>query len=231
MISIAMRVIDLGRLAYRPAWEQQERVHAEVLAGATPAVLLVEHDPVITMGRRGETMGVSNLRATADLLARRGVEFVQTDRGGDITFHGPGQLVAYPIVKLNDQRLSVGGFVRALQEAVIAAVANFGVAATTDPAGVGVWAPLRPGGATPTGDDDKLGKLCALGVRVKRGVTMHGLALNVTTDLSYFDLIVPCGIADRPVTSLHQLLGTRCPTMTVVKAALVEALRKRLISG
>lgn len=230
MICLAMRLIDLGRLAYRPAWEEQERVHAEVLAGAPPAVLLVEHDPVITMGRRGETLGVGNLRATEGLLASRGVEFVQTDRGGDITFHGPGQLVAYPIIKLTDHRLSVGGFVRALQEAVIAAVANFGVAATTDPAGIGVWAPLQPGGPAAI-DDDKLGKLCALGVRVKRGVTLHGLALNVTTDLSYFDLIVPCGIADRPVTSLQHLLGDRCPAMAEVKSTLVEAFRRRLFSG
>lgn len=209
-----MRVVDLAQLAYRSAWAEQERVHAEVVAGGGEAILLVEHPPVITMGRRGESLGVTNLRASDEALAARGVEFVQTDRGGDITFHGPGQLVVYPIIRLIDHKLSVGGYVRLLQEAVIDALAAFGVAAVTDDAGIGVWVERQ--------------KICALGVRVKRGVTLHGLALNVTTDLSYFDLIVPCGITDRSVTSLQQVLGARCPSMPQVKSATVDALNSRL---
>jgi lipoate-protein ligase B len=212
-----MNTIDIGQLAYRLAWEEQERVHASVVAGGEEAILLVEHPPVITMGRRGETLGVTNLRASDEALAARDVEFVQTDRGGDITFHGPGQLVVYPIVRLIDHKLSVGGYVRMLQEAVIEALTTFGITGETDDAGIGVWVDRR--------------KICAFGVRVKRGVTLHGLALNVTTDLSYFDLIVPCGIADRSVTSLRQILGEGCPAMGDVKSAVVQALRKRLDRG
>ena len=129
-----MNLLDLGQLAYRRAWEEQERVHASVVAGGEEAILLVEHPPVITMGRRGETLGVTNLRASDEALAERGVEFVQTDRGGDITFHGPGQLVVYPIVRLIDHKLSVGGYVRTLQDAVIDAVAR-GLARSRDAGG------------------------------------------------------------------------------------------------
>lgn len=214
-----MRLIDLAQLAYLPAWDEQERVHAEVVAGGEEAILLVEHPPVITMGRRGETMGVTNLTATHELLQQKGVEFVQTDRGGDITFHGPGQLVAYPIIRLNEHKLSVGGYVQVLQRAVIGTLREFRIDATTDAAGIGVWTALPPrSGAESPG----LAKICAFGVRVKRGITLHGLALNVTTDLSYFDLIVPCGIADRPVTSMQRALGDRCPPMTRVKEVLVK---------
>ena len=209
-----MRSLDLAQLRYRPAWAEQERIHAEVVAGGEESILLVEHPPVITMGRRGETMGVTNLRASDETLAARGVEFVQTDRGGDITYHGPGQLVVYPIIRLIDHKLSVGGYVRMLQEAVIATLAGFGIEAQTDDAGIGVWVDRR--------------KICAFGVRVKRGVTLHGLALNVTTDLSCFDLIVPCGIADRAVTSMRHILGPRCPAMGQVKPAMVQALSDRL---
>jgi lipoate-protein ligase B len=211
---VPVRVIDLAQLAYRPAWAEQEQNHAEVAAGGEEVILLVEHPPVITMGRRGETTGVTNLRASDEALAARGVEFMQTDRGGDITFHGPGQLVVYPIIRLIDHKLSVGGYVRTLQDVVISTLAGFGIEAQTDDAGIGVWVDRR--------------KICAFGVRVKRGVTLHGLALNVTTDLSYFDLIVPCGIADRAVTSMKQILGPRCPAMGQVKSALALALSDRL---
>jgi lipoyl(octanoyl) transferase len=214
-----MRVEDLGTLGYRDAWALQERVHAEVAGGAEERVLLVEHRPVITFGRRP---GVErNVVAPQALLDARGVETVPSDRGGDVTFHGPGQLVAYPIVRLIDHRLSVGGYVHALERAVIDTLARFGVAARKDDCAVGVWAEDPMGSGT-------LAKVCAIGVRVRRGVTLHGLALNVTTDLSYFDLIVPCGLVGRPVTSLQELLGERAPSMAAVKAALGESLRTTL---
>lgn len=227
-----MRILDLAHLAYRDAWQEQERVHAEVLGGGEEAILLVEHPPVITMGRRGETLGVTNFRANRQALEARGVEFVQTDRGGDITFHGPGQLVAYPIVRLIDHKLSVGAYVKALQRAAIATVKEFGVDAFTDDAGIGVWTALHPLGDEESGAEATglVAKICAIGVRVKRGVTLHGLALNVTTDLSYYDLIVPCGIADKPVTSMEQLLGDRCPATDVVKRRLVVNLRDVITS-
>ena len=214
-----MRVEDLGTMRYRDAWAVQERVHAEVVAGGEERVLLVEHPPVITFGRRP---GVErNVVAPPDVLAARGVETVPCDRGGDVTFHGPGQLVAYPIVRLIDHRLSVGGYVHALERGVTAALARFGVTAQKDACAVGVWAHDPPGVGP-------LAKVCAIGVRVRRGVTLHGLALNVTTDLSYFDLIVPCGLVGRPVTSLRKLLGERTPGTGEVKAILADALRAAL---
>jgi lipoyl(octanoyl) transferase len=217
-----MRVDDLGTMRYRDAWALQEAAHEEVLAGGEERVLLVEHPPVITFGRRP---GVDrNLVASSELLDQRGVEVVPSDRGGDITFHGPGQLVAYPIVRLIDHGLSVGGYVRALERAVIETVGQFGVVARKDDCAVGVWTEDPPGSGT-------LAKICAIGVRVRRGATLHGLALNVTTDLSYFNLIVPCGLAGRPVTSFQKLRGTETPSMSAVKTTLAGALEKSLADG
>src|SRR5678815_4076802 len=131
----------------------------------------------------------------------------------DSTYHGPGQLVVYPIIRLNDHRLSVGGYVRMLEQVVITTLADLGVEAQKDACAVGVW----------TMDDGKLAKICAIGVRIRRGVTMHGLALNVTTNLDHFNLIVPCGLAGRAVTSMQRELGERCPAMDDVKRAMIEA--------
>ena len=203
-------------MAYRDAWALQEAAHAEVLGGAEERVLLVEHPPVITFGRRP---GVDrNIVAPPEVLRSRGVDVVPSDRGGDVTFHGPGQLVAYPIVRLIDHQLSVGGYVRALEVAVIQCLSDLGVVARKDDCAVGVWVDDGSGA---------LAKICAIGVRVRRGVTLHGLALNVTTDLSFFDLIIPCGLVGRPVTSLRKLLGDQAPKMLRVKQALGE----RLVAG
>jgi lipoyl(octanoyl) transferase len=200
-----MRIDDLGLLPYRDAWAVQERAHEEVLAGGEERIFLVEHPPVITYGRRP---GVDrNLVASPESLAALGVEIVQSDRGGDITFHGPGQLVAYPILRLADHGFSVGKYVHTLEAAAIATLAELGIPATADPSAVGVWV-NRAG--TPA-------KICAIGVRIRRGVSLHGIALNVNTDLSFFNLIVPCGLPGRPVTSLKQLMGERAPDFTRVK--------------
>jgi lipoate-protein ligase B len=213
-----MRCEDLGLMEYRQAWARQEATHAEVLAGGEERVLLVEHPPVITFGRRPGVDG--NLIASSDQLARLGVDVVQSDRGGDITFHGPGQLVAYPIVRLNDHGLSVGAYVHGLEDAVIATLAEFGIVASKDRAAVGVW----------TDDSGRAAKICALGVRIKRGVSLHGLALNVETDLRYFDLIVPCGLTGRPVTSMRKIMGDAVPPMEQVKEVLRGQL-DRMLSG
>ncbi len=215
-----MIIDDLGILNYRDAWALQERMHAEVLAGAPERVLLVEHPPVITFGRRP---GIErNLLASPELLAHRGVEVVPSDRGGDITFHGPGQLVVYPIIRLADHKLSISGYVHLLETVIIDVLSSFGIGATADPAAVGVWT---------TAANCTSAKVCAIGVRIRRGVTLHGLALNVTTDLSFFDLIIPCGLVNRPVTSLSQLLDGSAPKMADVKVTLVTrlatALRRR----
>lgn len=206
-------------MAYRPAWALQEEAHASVLEGGTERLLLVEHPPVITFGRRPNV--ARHMVASAEQLATLGVEVVQSDRGGDITFHGPGQLVAYPIVRLNQRHLSVGGYVRRLLQSVVATLADLNVPAQLDPEAIGVWAPLPSG---------QLGKICALGVRIRRGISMHGIALNVTTDLRYFNLIVPCGLT-RPVTSLQQLLGEKTPPMPAVKATLVRHVQQAFAPG
>ena len=213
-IIAGMIVEDLGRMAYRPAWERQEQAHAAVLEGAEERLLLVEHEPVVTFGRRP---GVSrNLVASEQQLGMMGVEVVQSDRGGDITFHGPGQLVAYPITRLIDRRLTVGGYVKRMLETVVAVLAEFGIPSELDSSAIGVWTPYK----------GQLAKICALGVRIKRGISMHGIALNITTDLRYFQLIVPCGLT-RPVTSMQQILGEKAPTMEQVKDVMVRKVREK----
>jgi lipoyl(octanoyl) transferase len=183
---------------YGAAWELQRRVVAASKAGAVPdALLLCEHPHVITLGRNGK---IGNLRASDHVLRQMGVSFFQTDRGGDITYHGPGQLVGYPILNLAEIRRDVAWYLRSLEEAMIRATAEFGVASRRVAGRTGVWvdAPMESGGEE---------KLAAIGVHLSRWVTSHGFAYNVSTDLRYFDLIVPCGIANRGVTSLEKLLG------------------------
>jgi lipoyl(octanoyl) transferase len=211
-----MRIEDLGTMRYCEGWGVQQQVHAEVVGGGEERVLLVEHPPVITLGRRA---GVNeNLLATEEQLRQLGVEVVQSDRGGDITFHGPGQIVAYPIIRLNEHKLSVGGYVRRLEETVIGMLReDFGIAGQKDACAVGVWVPMGPG--------DELAKICAIGVRIRRGVLLHGLGLNVETDLKYFQLIVGCGLKGRAVTSMRQILGDGSPGINVVKEKLGQRLR------
>jgi len=196
-------------MAYRNAWAAQEDAHARVLAGGEERLLLVEHRPVITFGRRQRP---EHVLASTERLAEIGVELVESDRGGDVTFHGPGQLVAYPIIRLADHRLSVGGYVRRLQELVMAMLRDeYAIESRLDPAAVGVWADSPRGQA----------KICSLGVRIRRGVTLHGIALNVTTDLSYFDLINPCGLS-RPVTSMAEVVGEQVPSLQQVKSSMAR---------
>jgi lipoyl(octanoyl) transferase len=224
-----LEIIDLATLAYRPAWERQLEVHERVLAGDLPdgALILVEHPPVITLGRRQSAM--QNLLATSTMLQSRGVELVESDRGGDITFHGPGQLVTYPILPLNRYHLNLHAYMRFLEEAVIQTLGGFGVAGERLEGATGVWVNvLAPRGDARAGAGDEtaevspaksLAKICAMGVKLRKWVTLHGLALNVTTDLGFFGLINPCGLG-RPVTSLEKILGRECPAMAEVKKAL-----------
>ena len=189
-------VVDLGLTPYRAAWELQRRIVAARKAQALPDVLLLcEHPHVITLGRNGKS---EHLRASEHLLRQMNVEFCPTDRGGDITYHGPGQLVGYPILNLAAIRRDVVWYVRQLEEAMIRATADFGLRATRMPGRTGVWVEV-------SGADEE--KLAAIGVHISRWVTSHGFAYNVATDLRYFDLIVPCGIPDKRPTSLERLLG------------------------
>lgn len=227
--SHAMPMIDLGRLAYGPAYDRQVRELDMVLAArdagvSVPGViLLVEHDPVITVSRRPTAAG--NVLASADQLARAGVELVETDRGGDVTYHGPGQLVVYPIVDLNHLGLRLHEYLRVLEQAVIDTCGHFGLTTHRDPSATGVWT----GPAQPAGEPEGA-KIAAMGVRVRRWVTLHGLALNVNPDLAHFALINACGLG-RPVTSLTRELGAASPTMDDVKLKLVAALRTHLLEG
>jgi lipoyl(octanoyl) transferase len=218
-VPFELPLIDLGRAAYEPAYQAQvsylERVLAARNAGApVPGFLLfVEHDPVITISRRAGA--ASNLLATPEVLAKHGVSVAETDRGGDITYHGPGQLVAYPILDLNALNLGLHAYMRLLEQAVIDACATFGVQTHRDPSATGVW--------TDAGD----AKIAAMGVRVRRWISLHGLALNVSTNLDHFALIVPCGL-QRPVTSLAKELGGTAPTMAQAKAVLQGTLTRLL---
>ena len=201
-------VVDLGLVEYGAAWELQRRVAAARKAGAIPDVLLLcEHPHVITLGRSGK---ISNLRAPDQLLRQMGVSFFETNRGGDITYHGPGQLVGYPILNLAEIRRDVGWYVRSLEEAMIRATAEFGLASRRVAGRTGVWVETKEGKevqevkeAQESKDEEKL---AAIGVHISRWVTSHGFAYNVSTDLGYFDLIVPCGIAGKRATSLEKLL-------------------------
>src|SRR6202521_3718384 len=203
-------VVDLGLVEYGAAWEWQRRVAAARKAGAIPDVLLLcEHPHVITLGRSGK---ISNLRASDHMLREMGVSFFETNRGGDITYHGPGQLVGYPILNLAEIRRDVGWYVRSLEEAMIRASAEFGIASKRVSGRTGVWVDVAPedrkeGEEVEEVEDEE--KLAAIGVHLSRWITSHGFAYNVSTDLRYFDLIVPCGIAGKRATSLEKLLGRR----------------------
>jgi lipoyl(octanoyl) transferase len=202
-------VIDLGLVEYGAAWELQRRVSAARKAGAIADVLLLcEHPHVITLGRSGK---ISNLRVPDEMLRRMGVSFFETNRGGDITYHGPGQLVGYPILNLSEIRRDVAWYVRSLEEAMIRATSEFGVASRRVPGCTGVWVDVptvaMAKGEAPEGTDEE--KIGAIGVHLSRWVTSHGFAYNVSTNLRYFDLIVPCGIAGKRATSLEKLLGRR----------------------
>jgi lipoyl(octanoyl) transferase len=212
----AIGVADLGLMEYRAAWALQEQTHAEVQAGGAERILVVEHPSVITLGRRG--MVAENLVTSEEELARLGIDIVETDRGGDITFHGPGQIVVYPIIRLVDHKLSVGCYVHRLEEAVIATLGEFGILTKTDSGAVGVW--VEDGG--------KPAKICAIGVRVRRGVSLHGIALNVTTDLDYFKHIVPCGLKGRGVTNLERMSGVGAVSIEQVKQKLLGHICEKL---
>jgi len=214
-----LQVKDLGRMSYACALELQRAAHAEVVAArenrGQMQLFLVEHDPqVITVSRRPDAS--KNVLVSPQRLAQLGVQCVETDRGGDVTWHGPGQLVAYPILDLERMGLRIHGYMRLLEETVIGVLADMGVVAHRDAKATGVWVRAK--------DEPGDLKICAMGVRVSRWVCMHGLALNVNPDLAAFNLIVPCGLTERGVTSLRQCLGDKCPSMEQVKAKLAQKL-------
>ena len=196
-------VVDAGPIPFGPACQLQRRLVESRKSGAIPDVLLIcEHPHAITLGRNASR---ANLLASESLLARKGVELHETDRGGDVTYHGPGQIVGYPILDLAEHRRDVRWYVAQLEELMIRASTDFGLAAHRVEGQRGAWLDALTG-------EEKLG---ALGVHLSRWVTSHGFAYNVSTDLSYFDLIVPCGIAGKPATSLERALGRAVPMQEV----------------
>lgn len=221
-----VEVTDLGRLGYAPGLERQRAEHERVLAGRDredaplASILVVEHDPVLTVSKRPSAR--ENIIVGADRLSALGIEVHETDRGGDITYHGPGQVVVYPIVDLNRVGLNLHAYMRLLEEAVIRTCNSFGLDADREEGATGVWVPSRA-------HLGQRAKICAMGVRVRRWVTMHGLALNVTTDLSHFETIVPCGLTGRTVTSLRAELGDAAPSVSEAAKRVCDQLVELLL--
>ena len=201
----AFVVQDLGHLDYLQAWEIQKETHAAVAAGEKPpTLLLVEHPPVITFGKKG---GRKNLLVDEGFLKDRGFCLYDIERGGDVTYHGPGQLVGYPIFKVGRM---VRTYLRSIEAVMIELLGTYGIEAVGSPGYAGVW----------VGDK----KVVAIGVAIKRDVSFHGFAMNVSTNLAHFNYIVPCGLADKGVTSLSELLG-RPVSIDEVKPRLIEAFK------
>jgi lipoyl(octanoyl) transferase len=215
----ACLIVDLGFIGFEEAFALQKRVVAARKADAIGDVLLLcEHPHVITLGRSGKR---ENLLASERVLAQKGVEFHVTNRGGDITYHGPGQIVGYPVIQLAAIRRDVVWYVRMLEEVMIRACADFGITAGREEGKTGAWVTAARQEAEEKRDSPQraqssqslhgasLGaeKIGAIGVHISRWVTSHGFAFNVATDLRYFELIVPCGIAERKATSLEKVLG------------------------
>jgi lipoyl(octanoyl) transferase len=223
-------VVDLGTIAYGQAATLQQWLVAARKANAIPDLLLFcEHPHVITLGRNGKCQ---NLLASEDLLRQKGVEFHHTNRGGDITYHGVGQIIGYPILDLNGIRRDVVWYVRQLEQCMIGATSTFGIQAFRVPGRTGVWVESLENNC-----DDQApisAKLASIGVHISRWVTSHGFAYNVCTDLSFFDLITPCGIANCRVTSLKKLLGisvSREDVVAQLKAAFAETFALELVPG
>lgn len=205
-------IVDLGLIGYAEAWELQKRLVTARKYGAIGDVLLLcEHPHVITLGRNGKR---EHLLASEQVLRQKGVEFHSSDRGGDITYHGPGQLVGYPILNLAAIRKDVVWYVRMLEEVMIRATTEFGITAERVAGKTGIWVRGTNDPNVPGATEEKLG---AIGVHISRWVTSHGFAYNVSTDLRYFDLIVPCGIAGRKTTSLEKILGRAVTRKEVVQ--------------
>ena len=207
----ALEVLDLGLMDYRAALARQRALREERIAAAVPdTLLLVEHPSTFTLGRRGAP---GDFRVPPDVLRARGFHVEQVERGGRVTYHGPGQLVGYPIVSLRDAALSAPAYVRCLEQSLVHYLDGLGLHAELHPGFPGVWVAGR--------------KIAAVGVHLKRWVSIHGFALNLDPDLAHFDAIVPCGLVDARVTSVRGELG-RAPPLSDAKVGVTRELRRSL---
>ncbi len=204
---------NLGRIRYKKAWDLQEELFQSVLdakinntAPKHQHLLFCEHEHVYTLGKSGDK---HNLLITESVCKNKNIDFFPIDRGGDITYHGPGQLVAYPIIDLEDFGLGIKAYINKLEDVVIQVLQHYDIIAEKDPKAMGVWIDAE--------HPAKARKICAIGVRASRFVTMHGFALNVNTDLNYFNYINPCGFTDRGVTSIQKELGHKVDFQEVSK--------------
>jgi lipoyl(octanoyl) transferase len=205
MVKGKIGIYDLGLLAYQDAWKFQQELHAKRLKNEIDdALILLEHPHTITLGKSGH---VRHLLIDNEQLKEKNIDYIEVDRGGDITYHGPGQLVVYPILNLNNYYKDVHRYLRELEEVVISLCSEMGFNGERQLGQTGVWVAGL--------------KLCAIGVKVSRWITMHGIALNVNTNLDFFNTIVPCGITDKGVTSL-ELLSKKKQDLDLIKKLYVE---------
>jgi len=222
----AVTFSDWGRIAYSDAWQKQEELLSFNVGTKISArqenifdpfkintenhLVFCEHPPVFTLGKSGD---ISHLLIAENMLKQKGIEFYKTNRGGDITFHGPEQIVGYPILDLEKFSTDIGLFLRNIEEVIIRTLNDYGIKGQRSSGETGVW--IEP--------ESKINarKICAIGVRCSRWVTMHGFAFNINTDLSYFDMIVPCGIQNKKVTSLEKELGKKI-SVNEVKVKLIK---------
>lgn len=218
---------DLGTMPYKECWEQQQslfdsrlKLKKDGVAEDCGTILIVEHPPVYTLGKSGNQ---SNMLIPESYLKSLGAEFFHIDRGGDITFHGPGQIVCYPILDIDMLGIGLRRYIEALEEAVIQTIALYGIKGERLDGATGVWICNRNSDNTPT----NWRKICAIGVKASHFVTMHGLALNVSTDLKWFNMINPCGFTDKGVTSIEKETGKKID-IEKVKTELVENLKNAL---
>lgn len=234
---------DLGKMDYQQTWDLQESLlkknvlikqqanvpvsgnNSEISVGdsTTHYLFFVEHPPVYTLGKSGN---IHNVLLTKEEMGEKGIQFFHTNRGGDITFHGDQQIVGYPILDLERFKTDIGWYLRNLEEVIILALSNYSIIAGRSPGETGVWIdPGIPG---------KERKICAMGVRTSRWITMHGFALNVNTDLTYFNHIIPCGIQNKQVTSIERELGRRIDfdeAKSFVKSAFAEVFGVELVES
>lgn len=220
---------DLRLMKYDQAWGLQENLLQEVIKSQITAdqsdsgyFLLVEHPHVFTLGNSGKE---TNLLVNQEFLRSKGAEFYKINRGGDITYHGPGQIVGYPVIHLQSFHIGIREYVHRLEEVIIRTLRNYGIEASRLEGAAGVWLDIA--------DKSKSRKICAMGVRVSRGVTMHGFAFNINTDLSFYHLINPCGFTDRGVTSLSKELGKEIDIQEVknhLRTSFAEVFRCELIT-